>query len=693
MTQPTLKTNWETEKNQKLLARYLQLNLIPFSCKLVEELRKDENGEMVPKKRLLDLPTHSAITKYDRNLVRTFNGLCLKMGTKLDDDSHVLLVDVDNKNGTVEKWNDLLKKHHKTTKLKTPTATTGNDGLHYLFKVSDEQFQKLKSSYTKLQINGETLDIDVKAKNQLQLAEPTKYTALDGSSKKYQWINDSIYKHDIRVIPNWLFDAIVSSSTTTNTARPPTRRTPTAVSRAAGTPNTNYQKLTMDLFRNARVKPSQEDLDYWNLLSFERLDNGKTWIDIGFLCYSLYDEHTGFLVWDHLSKLSSKYNSDEVKQKWTASFLGKPKKCKMGSLIHYAREDNKEEAEKIRMKYWSKRQEIKEFLQKEDPFTDDNADNHFVEQRYLLDKEKKLEDDSVVCQVVNNFFSGDASSLNLRSPYDTGKTQLMKEILTKYQQKRVLWVSTRIAYTYDIMKNFQQEHGFIDYTSKNFGAKRLVIQIESFLKLRAHGTEDGKCVGKFDLIVLDEVESILKQFSSEETFKNTARETYDYFHQIIRTSIRNGGKIVSMDGDLGNRAMHFLGTYGRMTNLINRINFNTFKLQITSDRNHYENQIFESLSKGQNIVIPTMSAGYANQLHTDILQKFPGLNIKIYTSTCGGEEKKKLKNVDDEWKDANVLIYSPTISAGVSFDQRHFHRMFGVICSNSCTERETTTRC
>ena len=198
----------------------------------------------------------------------------------------------------------------------------------------------------------------------------------------------------------------------------------------------------------------------------------------------------------------------------------------MGSLSQYAREDNKEEAEKVRMKYWSKRQEIKEFLQKEDPFTDDNADNHFVEQRYLLDKEIKLEDDSVVCQVVNNFFRGDHASLNLRSPYDTGKTQLIKEILTKYQQKRVLWVSTRIAYTYDIMNKSN--------TSKNFGAKRLVIQIESFLKLRAHGTEDGKCVGKFDLIVLDEVESILKQFSSEETFKNTARATYDYFPQILR---------------------------------------------------------------------------------------------------------------------------------------------------------------
>ena len=125
-----------------------------------------------------------------------------------------------------------------------------------------------------------------------------------------------------------------------------------------------------------------------------------------------------------------------------------------------------------------------------------------------------------------------------------------------------------------------------------------------------------------------------------------------------------------------------------MTNLINRINFNTFHLKLTTDLNYYENQIFKALSEGKNIVVPTMSAVYANQLQTTTSEKFPGLNIKIYTSTCGGEEKKKLRGVDNEWKDANVLIYSPTISAGVSFDKQHFHKIFGVICSKSCSERD-----
>ena len=138
--QPALKISWDTNQNKKLLARYKQLQLIGVSCKLEEEFRKDEHGDMVPKKKMSDLPAHSTLTKTE--IRPSYNGLCLKMGTQLPDGSHVILVDVDNKNGTVEKWYALLKKHHRAKKLKTPTATTGNDGLHYLFKVSPEQFKK-----------------------------------------------------------------------------------------------------------------------------------------------------------------------------------------------------------------------------------------------------------------------------------------------------------------------------------------------------------------------------------------------------------------------------------------------------------------------------------------------------------------------------------------------------------------------
>ena len=139
MSFSTKKTNWTVEKNVMLLDRYKELNLIPFSCSLSE----DDKG----KKKFTNLPQHATITKYDDKLIKTYNGLCIKTGVKIDDNNYLILVDIDNKNNTISKWFDLLKTHHKTKKLKTPQATTGNNGLHYLFKVSSDKFEKKNAKF------------------------------------------------------------------------------------------------------------------------------------------------------------------------------------------------------------------------------------------------------------------------------------------------------------------------------------------------------------------------------------------------------------------------------------------------------------------------------------------------------------------------------------------------------------------
>ena len=55
--------------------------------------------------------------------------------------------------------------------------------------------------------------------------------------------------------------------------------------------------------------------------------------------------------------------------------------------------------------------------------------------------------------------------------------------MTKYNPKKVLWLSTRITYTFDILKNFEEQFDFVDYHSNRFKADRIIIQVESLLKL------------------------------------------------------------------------------------------------------------------------------------------------------------------------------------------------------------------
>ena len=546
----------------------------------------------------------------------------------------------------------------------------------------------MAAGYTGINIDGVHLNIDVKGNNGLQLAEPSKYRGLDNTIKKYAWIKDTIYKYTIRDIPIWLYDAITSNAPTiSKTPTAKQRKMRTSAAPADKNPrNPNYIPLSLDMFNDYIVKPTQEQLDYWNLLSVERLENYIKWIDVGFLCYCMYDQKTGAKLWNEISKISNKYTSDIINVKWP-TFLGKPKKKTMGSLVFYAEEDNPIESKKIKEHYQTLRREISCFIN-DYAFVEDNEDNIHITQRYLLDNNKKLDDeDSLVCKTVNHFFSEQTSytSLNIKSPYDTGKTQLMKEILNKHNPRRVLWLSSRIAYTFDVLKSFEHEFNFKDYHKHCFNADRIIVQVESSLKLESPVEDTAPT---YDLIVLDEIESLLKQFNSTETFKNNARHSMLFLDEIIKASLRNKAKIISMDGDLSHRGMFFVEKYGQPLNIINNINFNNSKLLITANRNSFINDIFSSLNEHKNIVIPTMSAKYANYLFQTITSEYPHLKVALYTTTSGGIEKQKLRNVDNEWSQINVLIYSPTITAGVSFDRQHFHKMFGVISKKSCTERD-----
>ena len=83
-----------------------------------------------------------------------------------------------------------------------------------------------------------------------------------------------------------------------------------------------------------------------------------------------------------------------------------------------------------------------------------------------------------------------------------------------------------------------------------------------------------------------------------------------------------------------------------------------------------------------------MSAGYGSQLEGILGARCPLLRPKLHSATSGGRDKLTLKRVAEVWLQLGVLIYTPTISSGVSFDVHHCGVLFGVMCSLSCTERD-----
>jgi len=107
-----------------------------------------------------------------------------------------------------------------------------------------------------------------------------------------------------------------------------------------------------------------------------------------------------------------------------------------------------------------------------------------MNQRYLLDKID--EDTFEICpnmkQHLDTLMTTDVKVLNIKSPYGTSKTQLMIHAIEHYQPKGILMLSYRQTLTLDLKKNYEKL-GFEDYLTGDIEADRVIIQVESLLKL------------------------------------------------------------------------------------------------------------------------------------------------------------------------------------------------------------------
>jgi len=308
-----------------------------------------------------------------------------------------------------------------------------------------------------------------------------------------------------------------------------------------------------------------------------------------------------------------------------------------------------------------------------------------IDQRYLLDKDKLLNDETPFVQHVKHFLDDQqCKSLNIKSPYDTGKTQLLKSILRDYPQfKKVLMVTYRITLAYEFESVFS-EFDFANYKNGDFTGDHLINQTESLLRL----TDETNVLPKYDLIIMDEIESVLNQFNSP-TFKGKASNTFELLVALCKNPTT---KIISLDGDMADRSFTFIEYFNNALTIKNTCNFNNKTLNMymvtKEELRAFETKLMTDLGNNLKLVIPSMSATYGYELLKSINEKFPDKKVLIYTSTTSDNEKQDIKGIVDLWSSADVVIYTPTIEAGVSFDVAgHFDKLYGYMCGGSCAQR------
>ena len=398
-------------------------------------------------------------------------------------------------------------------------------------------------------------------------------------------------------------------------------------------------------------------------MDVSRADDYNDWLEIGMVLHNCTPTPKCFDVWDEWSKKSVCYgNRDFNGYKWNSFKCGY---FSIGTLKYYAKMDNPE-------KYGDIEYSLEKAVYNTTKFTNN----------YLLDrKDEKIKDNkSFVAKQINNWMNGNNKILGIKSTYDTGKTSVVYKIIDEFRVKKVLFISYRQTLTNDIYGNFK-DLGVESYLDKNYGSDKVICQIESLHKLLPPLStidDDDDMVPAYDLVIIDEIESILNHFRSS-TIKNK-----EYAFEIFQDLVYNSNKVLALDGDFHNRSYHFLKHFEEPIILENKVKKNKMNFIFSNNCADFESKIDTDLSNGKNICVVSMSSKLAVYYDDKYSTKYKTV---LHCARCDDKYKEELKDVKNFWKQFQLVVYSPSIESGVNFDAEHFHKIYVILSSKSTSPR------
>lgn len=262
-----------------------------------------------------------------------------------------------------------------------------------------------------------------------------------------------------------------------------------------------------------------------------------------------------------------------------------------------------------------------------------------------------------------------------------GKTNAVDDSINKLPfRARILIISYTQTLCHTFFERFEK-YGFSHYKNvKDWStdSDRLVICLDSILKIPVD------CLN-YDYVYIDEALSVFEHFSST-MMKHTAVCT-----STLETILIKSKHLVLLDANLDCQMVvdvvnylerkkkvkaHWVkNTFTRETNRKAKMLLNySLKERITF--------VIDLLKDNKKVVIPVSSKDEGLRLHKKISLCFPEKKMKIYTSdTNKSEIMNDAKDINAAWKDLDVLIYSPTISAGISFTEMNFDVLVAFVIS------------
>lgn len=268
-----------------------------------------------------------------------------------------------------------------------------------------------------------------------------------------------------------------------------------------------------------------------------------------------------------------------------------------------------------------------------------------------------------------------------------GKTYVVNESIKANKFKRILLISPRQTFCQekvsDLQNICQDFRSYLDEDVRRLCdwsmVDKLAIQVESLHKLISIDEYN-----KYDMLILDEIESIMYQFSSD-----THTEPFRCF-QVFMELLATSGKIFMADAFITNRTLSLctnvlIKEHNRQVNLeINgynpneKINANIIGISRSSDtlkvlKNTFTDHLIEKLRTNKKICVVVSSKNFKDQIINKTSTELDyqlGKEVLSYDRDTSDEDINKLGQVKEIWGSIGVrmVIYTTKITVGINFD-------------------------
>jgi hypothetical protein len=264
----------------------------------------------------------------------------------------------------------------------------------------------------------------------------------------------------------------------------------------------------------------------------------------------------------------------------------------------------------------------------------------------------------------------------LKAYMGKGKTTQISKYLNQNTDKSVIFLTSRRTFASSLFNRLKMDcpdRDWMLYLNRKVDdivkSRNLIIQVESLHKIQQH----------FDIVVIDECESILYQMTSLTTHK---ANIYDNMAEL-KNIISKSKNVILADAFVSKKTIHFVNSLGLTLDTEYHI-YKTLPENRTaiplSTKPDFINSLISTLSLGKNVFLfSTSIKKLENYIIPSISKALPNIKINTYSSS----NIKKLDNINEEWSSYNLIATTSSITIGCNFDVKDYFDCIYVYASAS----------